>query len=45
MKHNLLNNITGIVFDYNGTLVFDAYMHVLAWSEISMRIRNKEVNA
>ena len=45
MKHNLLSNITGIVFDYNGTLVFDAYMHVLAWSEISMRIRNKEVTA
>ena len=45
MKHNLLDNITGIVFDYNGTLVFDAPMHVSAWSEISMRIRNKEVTA
>ena len=41
---NYLNGITGIVFDYNGTLVFDAHMHVLAWSEISKRIRNKEVS-
>ena len=43
MKHNLLDNITGIVFDYNGTLVFDAPLHVLAWSEISRRLRNKDV--
>ena len=46
MNHtNWLNGITGIVFDYNGTLVFDAHMHVLAWSEISKRLRNKEVSA
>ncbi|MBQ4343894.1 MAG: HAD family phosphatase [Erysipelotrichaceae bacterium] len=43
MKTNWLNGITGIVFDFNGTLVFDAYMHVLAWSEISRQLRNKEV--
>lgn len=42
---NWLNNITGIVFDFNGTLVFDAHMHVLAWSEISMQLRGKEVSA
>ncbi len=40
-----LHGITGVVFDYNGTLVFDAHMHVSAWSEISRRIRNKEVSS
>ncbi len=44
MKQNWLNGITGIVFDYNGTLVFDAPLHVLAWSEISKQLRNKEVS-
>ena len=43
MKHKLLDHITGIVFDYNGTLVFDAPLHVLAWSEISRRLRNRDV--
>lgn len=44
MKQNWLDGITGIVFDYNGTLVFDAPLHVLAWSEISKQLRNKEVS-
>ena len=43
MNNNYLNGITGIVFDYTGTLVFDAFMHVLAWSEISMRLRSRPV--
>ena len=45
MNKNYLNGITGVVFDYNGTLVFDACLHVLAWSEISMRLRNRPVTA
>lgn len=43
MKRIDFNKITGVVFDYNGTLVFDAHLHVRAWSEISMRLRNREV--
>lgn len=43
-KNSWLNHITGIVFDFNGTLVFDAHLHVLSWSEISMLLTGKPMS-
>lgn len=43
-KKNWLDGITGIVFDFNGTLVFDAHLHVLSWSEISLMLTGKEMS-
>lgn len=33
----------GVIFDFNGTLLFDTNYHVLAWNEISMELCGRQV--
>ena len=35
--------IKGVIFDFNGTLVFDNDKHVKAWGAISRLLRNKDI--
>lgn len=35
-------NKTGIIFDFNGTMVFDGPKHVTAWKEFAVKLRGQE---
>lgn len=38
-----MENIKGIIFDFNGTLFFDNDKHEKAWNKISLELRGKEI--
>ncbi|MFI3284331.1 MAG: HAD family phosphatase [Erysipelotrichaceae bacterium] len=35
--------ITGVIFDFNGTLVYDSKLHVIAWRKFSSEIAKQEL--
>lgn len=37
------NEIKGVLFDFNGTMVFDSPEHKIAWNEFSKKYRHKEI--
>lgn len=37
-----MNKYSGIIFDFNGVLLWDSTLHELTWNEVAKKLRNRE---